>query len=599
MYSFFSEDIIEEVRANNDIVDVVAEYVRLEKKGKDFFGLCPFHKEKTPSFSVAPQKQIFYCFGCGKGGNVIHFIMAIENLDFTEAVKLLADRARIQLPEGEGEAAEKIHLKKEILGINKEAARYFFRCLYSEKGENARKYLKNRSISEQVAKKFGLGFAVEEWDGLYRHLRENGFNEKAIAQSGLVLKNKSGGYYDRFRGRLIFPIFDIRGNVIGFGGRVLDSSLPKYINSPETVIYNKGKNLYALNFAKNADEKRLVVVEGYMDVISLFQSGIINTVASLGTALTESQGRLLRKYAEEIIISYDADTAGQAATIRGLDLLSEMGCNVKVLIIPDGKDPDEFVRKNGGEAFKRLMDKAVSLVEYKVRLLKGQVDTQSIEGKIKFLNKAADLLARVENSVEREMYIKKIAREHGITEDSLYSEVLRRTRPKTSIRIRPSEPNPPGAVAAAGAARSSDEKLVYDERFVLALLCIDNTVYKDVKDKISVDSFTDPENRRVASVVLEKLENRKGIDPGELLSIVDSGSVSQFSKIISEESHCDDILKAILGKIKDMEVYKAEKRLREISELLMDKGSLNEGDVERLKQELMSLTLLIKRQKSG
>lgn len=602
MYGNYTDEIIEEVRLNSDIVEIVSEYIKLEKKGKDYFGLCPFHKEKTPSFSIAPIKQIFYCFGCGKGGNVIHFIMNIEKLSFAEAVRFLADRARIHIPEGGKEDKEKARLKQEILNINKEAARYFFKTLYSEKGEKAREYLKNRGISEQVVKKFGLGYSIEEWDGLYRYLCEKGFNEESIRRSGLVIQKKRGGFYDWFRGRIIFPIFDVRGNVIGFGGRVLDSSLPKYVNSPETLVYNKGRNLYALNFAKNSNDKSLIIVEGYMDVISLHKHGIINSVASLGTALTENQARLLRRYAEEVIIAYDADASGQSATMKGLNLLSEMGCSVKVLFMPEGKDPDEFISKNGGKAFRYLVEQAASLVEYKVKVLKKEIATDDTEGRIKFLTKVADILAKVDNDIEREIYANKIADEYGITREALYSEILKHIKKKNSVKKRfPDNIKLDSKAASAEKDKKrEDEKLVFDERFILTLLCIDNSVYGQVRQKIRADDFSDPENRRVAKIIFERLDSGKYIEPVDLLSIVNEDAVDDFSKIINTEAHCDDILKAILGKIKCIEMHKAEKRLKEIIELLKDEQSLKEGDVARLKKELMSLmTLTIKEQKSG
>ena len=407
MYTRYSDELIEEIRIHNDIVEVVSEYVRLENRGKNYFGLCPFHREKTPSFSVESGKQIFYCFGCGKGGNVFQFISLAEKLDYIESVRLLADRAKIVLPESDDtEQAEKAKLKQLVLNINLLAARYYHELLNTGKGEAAAAYLSKREISESTARRFGLGYSTDEWDGLVRHLKSNGIEEEHMLQSGLIMRSSKGTLYDRFKGRLMFPIFDIRGNVIGFGGRVLDNTLPKYVNSPETAVYSKGKHLYALNFAKNASSNKLVVVEGYMDVISLHQNGIGNAVASLGTALTESQGRILKKYSEEIIISYDADTAGQAATQRGLDLLSEIGCNVKVLTVPDGKDPDEYIRKNGAEAFKKLVNGALSLVEYKIKVLRSEQDLTTTEGKIAFLNKVAAVLTKVDNVMEREMYIK-------------------------------------------------------------------------------------------------------------------------------------------------------------------------------------------------
>lgn len=599
MYVNYPDELIEEVRLNNDILEVIGEYVKLDKKGKDYFGLCPFHREKTPSFSVAPAKQMFYCFGCGKGGNVIQFIMYAENLDFVEAVKFLADRARIQLPEdGSREAVEKARLRQVILNINKEAGRFFFNTLESEEGEKARAYLKMRGINNKTIVRFGLGYSPSGWDKLYNYLIENGYEESHIVKSGLVIRNKRGGYYDRFRERLMFPIFDIRGNVIGFGGRVLDSSMPKYMNSPETIVYNKRRNLYGLNFAKNSDSKKLIVVEGYMDVISLHQCGIINTVATLGTALTESQGRILLKYAEEVIISYDTDTAGQAATVRGLDLLNDIGCDVKVLTIPDGKDPDEFIRNNGVDEFKKLIENSATLVEYKIRNLKKQINTSTTEGKVKFLNKVADVLSKVDNSVEREMYIKKMADDYKITEESLYSEVYKRIKPKKDFKTTVINFESRNKNIGRNIKKTGRDKVIHDERFILALLCLDNSLYKFVKDKLGVESFTNAENREIAKIVFERLGNNRGIVPGELLNLLEKDTANDFTRIFNEECHCDDNKKAIMGKIRNIELYKIEKRQKEILELLKDEESLLEGDVEKLKQELRTLTILIKKQKS-
>jgi DNA primase len=591
MSNYYPEELIEEIRVNNDIVDVISEYVKLEKKGKDFFGLCPFHKEKTPSFSVAPAKQIFYCFGCGKGGDVIHFIMNVENLDYIEAVKLLADRARVTLSEGKGkEENEKANLRQAVIQVNRDAARFFYNELNSARGEEARDYLRKRKVGEQAIKKFGIGFAPHDWDSLYRHLQSKGYEEKVLIQSGLILNNKNGSYYDRFRGRIIFPIFDVRGKVIGFGGRVMDSSMPKYMNSPETLVYNKGKNLYALNFAKNSSDKRLIIVEGYMDVISLHQGGIINSVASLGTALTESQGRLLKKYAEEIIISYDADTAGQAATMRGLDLLNDVGCNVKVLIIPDGKDPDEFIRKNGPEELKKLIDKSISLIEYKIKVLRGQMNVESTEDKINFINKIAGILAKVDNRVEIEMYAKKFAREYEISSESILAEIYRRNKPKASFK---------NAVidfkGLKGDNRKQqdgkDREIVHDERMLIALLCIDNKLYRLIRDKIFPADFVDEGNRKIYEIVMERLENNKDMVPAELLSILKGEDADNFARIMQMECNCEDNNKAVLDIIKRMEIYKLDQRKQQILDSLNNRDGLEKGDVEKLTLELNSIII--------
>ncbi len=595
MNNRYSDELIEEIRIGNDIVDVVSEYLKLEKKGKNYFGLCPFHREKTPSFSVEANKQIFYCFGCGKGGNVFQFVSNVEKIDYIEAVRLMAERAKILLPENEDEAQKEIiRQKQQILNINLHAARYFHEILNSRQGDQARNYLDKRGISEQTIKKFGLGFISSEWEGLYKHLRDKDFDDDTIVKSGMAIKGKNGNIYDRFRERIIFPIFDIRGNVIAFGGRIMDNSLPKYMNSPETIVYNKGRNLYALNFAKNSGEKRLIIVEGYMDVISLHQSGINNAVASLGTAMTENQGRILKKYAEEIIIAYDADTAGQAATLRSLDILNDMGCAVKVLSIPEGKDPDEFIRKNGADKFSKLANGAFSLLEYKIKTIKKEIDTSSTEGRILFLNKAADLLSKVDNSVEREMYIKKIAKEYEISEEAMFSEVIKKTKPKNIAEMRLK-----GApeVNFQGKSEKGDEKenkLLHNERFILSLVCTDNSIFKAIKDIFDINMFSFDENKKLAGIITERLVSKKGIVPAELLDFADKDSAGEFARILNEECHCDDNVKAFLDKIKSIERYQIEIRQKQIIGQLKDEANMPKGDVEKLKLEFKDLALKIK-----
>ncbi len=561
----------------------------MEKRGKNYFGLCPFHREKTPSFSVESGKQIFYCFGCGKGGNVFQFISLAEKLDYVEAVRLLADRAKIMLPESDDpREEERAKLKQLVLNINLLAARYFNEALKSRQGEAAAAYLKKREISENTARRFGLGYSYNEWDSLYKYLKAQGVSGDEMLKSGLVLQSSSGQMHDRFKGRLMFPIFDVRGNVIGFGGRVMDDSLPKYMNSPETPAYNKGKHLYALNFAKNSESSGLIIVEGYMDVISLHQSGITNVVASLGTALTESQGRILKKYADEIIISYDADTAGQAATQRGLDLLNDIGCKVKVLSVPDGKDPDEYIKRNGPDKFRKLAENALPLVEYKIKVLKNEHDLDKTDGRIAFLNKAAGVMAKVDNVVEREMYIKKLSREYEISEEAMLSEVIRKTRPsgKQSFKLAK-------AVEAAKKTSSPGEntqaRIEHNERFIMSLLCVDNSIYNTLKEHFKIDQYTEGKNRETAQILYERIEERKGITPAELMSIVPPEDSGEFARILNEECHCDDNQKAILGKIRDIGKLKLESRRDKVIELLKNKSSLPEGEEAKLKLELTNL----------
>ncbi|HHV59561.1 MAG TPA: DNA primase [Clostridiaceae bacterium] len=598
--AFYSEDIIEEVRVSNDIVDVISEYIRLEKKGSNFFGLCPFHREKTPSFSVSPTKQIFNCFGCGKGGNVIQFIMNIENLDFPEAIKLLANRARITLPEDEDrETHKKNILKNKIIKINTEAARFFHNKLKDKTSQKkALLYLKERGIAPGTIVKFGIGYCSDEGDELFKYLSKAGYNEEIIVKSGLAIKSEKGGCYDRFRNRIIFPIFDVRGSVIGFGGRSIDSSGPKYLNSPESIVYNKRKNLYAMNFARTSGEKRVVVVEGYMDVISLHQNGISNAVASLGTALTVDQGRILKKYFEEVIISYDADTAGQAATVRGLDILNEIGCNVRVLLIPEGKDPDEFVNKYGGKAFQNLMEKTLSLVDYKIEILKKQHNTKTTDGKVEFFNSCAELLSKIDNRVERDMYIVKLAEEYNISRESFSQEVYKKIQPRQLIKQRPV--NLKAASGNIGGKSVHDEeKIAYYERILLSLLSMDNNAYFAVKDKLENYEFTS-ENKEVANFAIDRLADNKGLVAAELLNFTDGELAGKFGRVMQEDCNCEDTRKAVLDIINKIELHRLDIRKQEIIKLL--NSQMDEGDVEKLNQELKSImikTLLLKKGGEG
>ncbi len=588
MYNKYSDEIIEEVRINNDIVDIISEYVKLEKKGKDYFGLCPFHREKTPSFSVVPGKQIFYCFGCGKGGNVFHFIMNAENLEYIEAVRYLADRAKIQLPEGGAEDEEKARLRQSLLKINTEAARFFYNTLESGKYSKANEYLKNRGITQNTIKKFGLGYHPEGMDVLYRYLKSKGFEDETILTSGLVLSGKKGGYYDRFRGRIIFPIFDIRGNVIAFGGRVTDSSMPKYMNSPETPIYSKGKNLFALNFAKNSGEKQLIIVEGYMDVISLHQSGIINAVASLGTALTESQGRMLKKYSEEVIISYDADTAGQSATMRGLEILNDIGCNVRVLRVPDGKDPDEYIKKKGPDSFRKLVDNASSLFEYKIASYRKEMDISNPQGKINFLNKIAEVLAKSSNRFEIETYARKVANDYEISEEAIISEVYKKVNRKDRIKRTGNITEIKKQDAAEDVNASAN---IHDERMLLSIICIDNNTYKLVKDGVNAEDFANEESINIYNMIAEKMEKSKGIVPGELLSLLDGSCANEYARIIQNECSFEDNARAVSDLIRNLKRRKNMRQTKEILDLLNNKEGLSEGDVEKLKIEWNQLIM--------
>lgn len=418
-----SDEIIERIKGENDIVDIVSEVVSLKRHGRNYIGLCPFHNDKSPSLSVSQDKQIYKCFSCNEAGNIITFIMKQKNMNFPEALKYLADKANIPL-ETEDPKSTLATKKKELLfKINIEAARFYFGNLVRSKV--ATEYFTNREINKSTIRKFGLGYAKDSWNSLIYHLREKGFNDETMLQAGLVLRSeKRGTLYDRFRNRVMFPVFDLRGNVIGFGGRVLGEAKPKYLNSPETLIFQKGTNLYGLNFALKSkiEDRYFIIVEGYMDLISLHQYGITNVVASLGTALTTNQARLLKRYADKIIFSYDSDVAGQNATVRGLEILKDAGLNVKVLAIPKGKDPDDFIRENGKEAFSALINSAKPLVEYRLDRAEEGINFKSPEMQINYIERVSKIFINL-NAVEKDIYIKKVSEEKGINEESIYKGI--------------------------------------------------------------------------------------------------------------------------------------------------------------------------------
>ena len=427
----YSDEIIEEVRQNNDIVDIISQYVHLTRKGRNYFGLCPFHSEKSPSFSVSPDRQIFHCFGCGVGGNVYTFLMKIEGITFKEALEQLAERANIQLPKLENNAdTAREELKAKVYKVNEFTAEFYHQNLYKPTSKIGQEYVKKRKMNKETLEAYRIGFSGK-FDELYKALKAQGFGEKEILESGLVNKNDNGTYIDRYRNRLMFPICDVRGKVIAFGGRILDDSKikdskfpqPKYINSPENVVYSKGRHLFGLNVAKKDSAKKLLIVEGYMDVISLHQRGVTNVVGALGTALTEQQGWLLRKSTEQVILGFDADGAGQTAIARSMEILQKMGCDMRVLQIEGAKDPDEYIVKFGEGRFRLAMDNAISLVEFKVKNLKKDLNLENTGDKIKFLNEIAKILSKVENTMEREIYIEKIAQGYNISKEAIYAEV--------------------------------------------------------------------------------------------------------------------------------------------------------------------------------
>ena len=586
----YSEELIEEIRNSNDIVDVISQYVILKRSGRNFFGLCPFHKEKSPSFSVSPDKQIFHCFGCGVGGNVIHFVSKIENLDFRETLELLANRANIQLPtlDNSYQDNKKAMLKAKVYQINEIAAKFYHENLYKPTSKEAQEYIKKRKLDNRTLKSFLIGYSGT-FDELYKLLKQKGFTEEEILASSLVNKANNGRFIDRFRRRLMIPIQDTTGRFIAFGGRVLDDSKPKYINSPENIVYSKGRNLFGLNIAKKYDTKKLIIVEGYMDAISLYQRGITNVVASLGTALTEQQGRLLRKNSEQVIIGYDADGAGQAATLRGLEILQNMGCDIRVLQIYGAKDPDEFVIKYGPERFQKCVDSAISLVEFKVKILKQNLNLDNVNDKIKFLNEVAKILSKVDNTIEKEVYIDKISQEYNISKEAIYGEVNKLTYSKTSDK-KVLERAPIKSFIQKEEIEKIDEAVIKREKMVIYILVnYPNESYSKIKDIITVDDIKAETNKKIIAKIYEQYE--KNNMANILDFFVEEEIVNYLSGIMADDFGIADINKCIEDLLNIYNKEKLVNKRNDIIKKLENASNMTSEEVKNLELELNNVIL--------
>ena len=587
----YSDEIIDDVRQSNDIVDVISQYVRLKRSGRNYFGLCPFHNEKSPSFSVSPEKQIFHCFGCGVGGNVFTFLTKIEGINFVEAVQLLAERANIQLPTLENNVdSAKEALKAKVYKVNEFTAKYYHENLYRPESKIAQEYIKKRKLSNETLKAFQIGFSGK-FDELYKELKKQGFEDREILESGLVNKNERGQFIDRYRNRLMFPICDVRGRVIAFGGRVLDDSKPKYINSPENIVYSKGRHLYGLNVAKKYDiKKRLLIVEGYMDVVSLHQRDIHNVVASLGTALTQQQGYLLRNNTEQIILSYDSDEAGQTAKVRAMEILQNMGCDIRVLQMEGAKDPDEYVIKYGNARFQNLVDKAISVIEFKVKILRQSLNLENTNDKIKFLNEIAKLISKIDNSMEREVYIEKIAKEYDVSKEAIYAEVNKLTYKESKDEKVLSKTRPVVRHIEKKEIDNVSEATKRRENTVLAILLSgDRNIYEIIKQNITIKNFKYEIDKKIAEKLYEEFENGNS----NINSIIDDLSEEEqnhITMIMAEDYGIDDIEKAIDDIIQSYEKDKLNERKLEILELL-EENTTEETQKKELEKELNDIII--------
>ena len=569
----YSDEIIEEVRQNNDVVDIISQYVHLTRKGRNYFGLCPFHSEKSPSFSVSPDRQIFHCFGCGVGGNVYTFLMKIEGITFKESLEQLAERANIQLPTYENSAdAAKDELKAKVYNVNEFAAEFYHQNLYKPVARIGQEYVKKRKMNRETLEAYRIGFSGR-FDELYKALKAQGFEEKEILESGLVNKNANGTYIDRYRERLMFPICDARGKVIAFGGRILDDSKikdpkfpqPKYINSPENVVYSKGRHLFGLNVAKKESAKKLLIVEGYMDVISLHQRGITNVVGALGTALTEQQGWLLRKNTEQVILGFDADGAGQTAIERSMKILQKMGCDMRVLQIEGAKDPDEYIVKFGEGRFRLAMDNAISLVEFTVKNLKKELNLDNTSDKIKFLNEIAKILSKVENTMEREIYIEKIAKGYNISKEVIYAEVnkLIYAGNKTD-KVLQSNTKEIKHVEIEIKDDIIDEDLQRRENTIIAILLENNNnIFQKIKEKIKPEDFISKINKKIAKELYNELE-KEDCNINKLIDTFDETMQSHITMLMATDFEIEDVDKAVEDILTKYEKERLENRKREI-----------------------------------
>lgn len=633
---YYAEDVIEEVRSRNDIVSVISEYVKLQRKGSSYFGLCPFHNEKSPSFSVSPDKQMYYCFGCGAGGNVFTFIQEYENYSFPEAMKFLAERAGITLPEKEYSQEERRaqDLRTRILNVNKMAAKYYYYQLRTENGRQAMEYLKNRCLSDETIRSFGLGYSNKYSNDLYLYLKKQGVSDELLRESGLMNVDERNGMYDKFWNRVIFPIMDVNNRVIGFGGRVMGDGKPKYLNSPETAVFDKSRNLYGLNVARTARKKSMLVCEGYMDVISMHQAGYTNAVASLGTALTEQHAALLKRYTDQVILTYDSDGAGVKAALRAIPILKRAGISTKVLNMRPYKDPDEFMKNLGAEEFEKRIETARNSFLYEIDVLKAGFDMEDPEQKTAFYNQTARKLLEFGEALERDNYIQAVSREYFINYEDLrrlvnqlgsrygvgetaaggyagrYGDSYRTGNTTGAVQNRevggsvgsagavaenrgagnaefPGNAGP--AVRPVGRKKEKDEGIRRSERLLLTWLIEEPSLYARIKDIIGPEDFVKPLYKEAAKAVFEGLE-AGNVNPAAILNrfIDDEGNYKEvaalFNASLEESLNNEEQKKAFAETVRRIKKNSLDDQIRRASDL---------NELQRLIREQAGLSSLV------
>lgn len=568
MSGFIPEEIIEEVRNRTDLVEVISDYVLLKKSGENYKGLCPFHMEKTPSFTVNPRKGIFHCFGCGVGGNVYSFLMQVEKMEFVDAVKHLAARCSIAIPEISG--SKQIQAKDALYKINESAAKFYQELLWSPAGKKALDYLRGRKLNDETIKKFRLGYAPDAWDRVLNALVEKGYPKEKIHEVGLILPREGGGYYDRFRNRVIYPIISHSNQIVGFGARVLDDSLPKYINSPETPVYQKGKILYGLNFAKDHIRKTntSIIVEGYMDAISLSQAGFENVVATSGTAFTQDQVGLLKRYGKEVVVLFDPDAAGVAATLRGLDLLMEQEMTVSVVSLPEKIDPADFVSRFGQQEFSKVIDKAEDLLGYCFNQARRSADINTTTGKIKVLEELIPTILKITNPVQKQDFIKKVAETLRVDEEIIFAELKKRTGKQ-----------PVSAISAH--LTKQEEGISLAEKGLIKFMLENEAVALQISQEIKPEDFSNPVYQKIFGVIIDLLIQKKSITPERIIDSIDDNAKNLITSILfQKEMDVGEKERIINDCIKKVKENILKKKMSEIQKIIA-KG---EDDEQLLRQ---------------
>ncbi len=575
----YSQNVIEDIRNGNDIVDVIGSYVALKQKGSSYFGLCPFHKENTPSFSVSPDEQLYHCFGCNASGNVYSFIMQMENYDFIDAVKFLADRINYTLPERDfsGNVSKNNEIKAALYEMHKKAARYYYSVLTSGEGKKAVEYLDGRKISQSARKKYGLGYSPFKKDSLCKFLMSEGYDADMLLTSGLVTQNKKGGYYDKFFNRLMFPIIDVQGRIVGFGGRIIGDGEPKYLNSPDTLIFKKSQNLYSINFARQSRLKEFIIVEGYMDVISIYQAGFHNVVAALGTAFNDEHARALKKYADSVILLFDSDEAGTKAALKAGAVLLENGIRVKVLQVAGAKDPDEYIKKFGREAFSELLKSSQSYVMFKLECEKKKYNLETTEEKIMFTNKAAQILAELDNAIERDAYIDETVRVTGISKEAVSSEI-KKLSDSIIVNKQPKKYNQPKY-------KTTMHGIDDGRKNILKVMASNYLAYAKIREVLNPEEFVNPVYVKLAEIIDEFYKKGQTLYSAEIVNYFDTvdeqRTVSEifmlqkdFDKVSVLEKALNDQIKAVKKAYVDMLIPISESA-QDIKKLIDDKKNID------------------------